>query len=150
MSKSLRNVIMGAAILCAAAGPAAAEEAWVATHNLMPGDILRADDMQSQSLAQPAPDALPATRDLTGLEVKRRVYLGHPLGARDVGAPIVVKANAAVDVYWQAGDLTLVMQGNALEPGAVGDSIRVLNPTTERAVRGIVTAQGTVEIRSEQ
>jgi flagella basal body P-ring formation protein FlgA len=138
------------AIACAIAVPAAAEDAWVATHNLMPGDILRSDDIQAQSLPQPAPDALPASRELAGLEVKRRVYLGRPLGARDVGPPIVIKANAPVDVYWQSGDLTLVMQGNALEPGAVGDSIRVLNPTTSRAVRGIVTGQGTVEIRSEE
>ena len=43
----------------------------------------------------------------------------------------------------------LVMQGNALDPGAIGDQIRVLNPATSRTVRGTVTGEGIVEVRSE-
>ena len=149
MTIFLRNAIAGSLLGCLAAAPAAAEDAWIATHNLMPGDILQSDDVEPQPMARPAPDALPATRQLAGLEVRRRVYLGHSVGSRDVGAPTIVKANMPVEVHWQAGSLTLVMQGNALDPGAVGDQIRVLNPTTSRTVRGTVTADGTVEIRSE-
>jgi flagella basal body P-ring formation protein FlgA len=149
MNVFMRNANTLFLLSCLAATPAAAEDAWVATHNLMPGDILRNDDLTVQAIVQPAPDALPATRELIGLEIKRRVYLGHPLGSRDVGSPTVVKANMPVEVHWQSGELTLVMQGNALEPGSVGDQIRVLNPTTSRTVRGMVTGAGTVEIRSE-
>jgi flagella basal body P-ring formation protein FlgA len=149
MNAFVRNSTMAVLLGSLAATSAAAEDAWVATHNLMPGDILRSDDISAQPIVQPAPDAVPATRELTGLEIKRRVYVGHPLGTRDIGAPTVVKANMPVDVHWQSGELTLVMRGNALEPGALGDQIRVLNPATSRTVRGTVTGEGIVEVRSE-
>lgn len=149
MTVTLRNATMTSLIVCFASMPALADDAWIATHNLMPGDILRSDDIESQPMAHPVADALPATRQLAGLEVKRRVYQGRTIGTRDVGAPIVVKANMPVEVHWQSGSLTLVMQGNAMDPGAVGDQIRVLNPATSRAVRGTVVADGTVEIRNE-
>jgi flagella basal body P-ring formation protein FlgA len=150
MSAALRNTIIGSLLGCLAAMPAAAEDVWIATHNLMPGDILRSGDIEAQPMVRPMPDALPGSRELAGLEIRRRVYLGHPIGARDVGSPTVVKANMPVEVHWQSGSLTLVMQGNALDPGAVGDQIRVLNPTTSRTVRGTVAADGTVEVRADQ
>jgi flagella basal body P-ring formation protein FlgA len=149
MNIFLRNAAIILFIVCSSGMTAHADDAWIATHNLMPGDILRNDDIDSQPQPRPVADALPAARPIAGLEVKRRVYQGHVIATRDVGAPIVVKANMPVEVHWQSGSLTLIMQGNAMDPGAVGDQIRVLNPATSRAVRGTVTADGIVEIRSE-
>ncbi len=149
MTAFMRNAIIGMLLGCACVTPAMAEDAWVATHNLVPGDLLRNDDIQAQPLTVAAPDALPASRQLIGLEVKRRIYQGRPIAARDVGAPLAVKANMPVEVHWQSGSLTLVMQGNAMDPGAIGEQVRVLNPTTSRAVRGTVVADGIVEVRSE-
>jgi len=130
-------------------GPAYGGDAWVAKHNLSPGDILRSDDVEVKSLAQATPDALPTSRDLIGLEIKRRVYSGHPVGSRDAGAPTTVKVGAPVDVRWASGGLVLTLRGTALESGAVGDQIRVLNPSSSRTIRGTVLEDGTVEIRSE-
>ncbi|MBV9829040.1 MAG: flagellar basal body P-ring formation protein FlgA [Alphaproteobacteria bacterium] len=129
--------------------PAYATDAWVARHNLAPGDIVHSDDVEVRSLPQMMPDALPVTRDLVGPELKRRVYNGHPVGAHDVGTPTTVKVNTPVEVRWEAGGLSLVMRGNALEAGSVGDQIRVLNPTTSRTIRGTILEDGSVEIRSE-
>jgi len=145
----MRNAAIGSLFVCLVGPRAVAEDAWVATHNLMPGDILQSGDMDAQPMDRPVPDALPPTRQLAGLEVKRRIYLGHSIGSRDVGSPTLVKVNMPVEVHWESGSLILIMQGNAMDPGAVGDQIRVPNPTTSRMVRGTVTADGTVEVRSE-
>ena len=146
MSISLRNLIMSLGILGMATSPCLAEDILVATRTLAPGDIVQHEDVMAQAPVRVRPDAVPASRDVTGLEVKRRVTAGQTLTTRDVGQRSVVKANASVNVIWNAGTLSLAMQGRALESGGVGDEIRVLNTTTSRTVRGRITEQGTVEV----
>jgi flagellar basal body P-ring formation protein FlgA len=145
----MRKYVLPIAVCLSIANPAHAGDAWVARHNLSPGDILRSDDVEVKSLTQPTPDALPTSRDLVGLEIKRRVYSGHPVGSHDVGSPTTIKVGTPVDVRWESGDLSLILRGSALESGAVGDQIRVLNPTTSRTVRGTILEDGTVEVRNE-
>ena len=103
MAAVLRKASIAILLGSLAATSAAAEDAWVATHNLMPGDIVRSDDISAQPVDPAAPEALPASRPLTGQEMKRRVYVGHPIGPRDIGAPMVVKPNMPVEVHWQSG-----------------------------------------------
>ena len=61
-----------------------------------------------------------------------------------------MKSNTPVNVVWKAGALSLELAGRALEAGAVGDEIRVLNTMTSRTIRGTVVGDGMVEIRSGQ
>ena len=145
MRKYAKWIVVGLSL----SGPAYGGTAWVASHNLSPGDIVRSDDVEIKPLAQPAPDALPVDRDLVGLEVKRRVYGGHPVGSHDVGPPTIVKVGTPVEVRWQYGTLSLTLRGSALESGAVGDEIRVLNPSSSRTIRGTVLEDGTVAVRSD-
>ena len=154
MSGFLRKCTMG--LLLAGLGvapmttPAAAQDVWVATHMLMPGDVLRADDVAAQTPNRPMSFAIPASRDITGQEVKRRIPSGQALSHRDVGPATLVKANTPVEVLWQTGPLALVMQGRALEPGALGQDIRVLNTSTSRTIHATVTGDGKVEVRAPQ
>ena len=73
----------------------------------------------------------------------------RPLVERDVGPVSAVKANTPVTVMWRSGGLALDMEGRALETGAVGDEIRVLNPGTSRTIRGVVVGEGMIEVQSE-
>ena len=129
--------------------PAHAQEVWHATHTLMPGDIVRQEDVMANPLLRPYPGALPSSAVIVGLEVKRYVSANRPLVERDVGPPSAVKANTPVTVMWRAGGLALDMEGRALETGALGDEIRVLNPGTSRTIRGIVVGEGMIEVKSE-
>jgi flagella basal body P-ring formation protein FlgA len=124
----------------------AAEEIWVTTQPLMPGDIVRAEDLEPKAPTRNLPYVITIDRDLVGMEVKRRLRGGQALTFRDIGPRTAVKANAMVEVRWQAGPLSLVMRGRALEAGAVGDEIRVMNATTSRTLRGTIIAPGTVEV----
>jgi flagella basal body P-ring formation protein FlgA len=144
--KPILLAALAAAPLLLAPIPAAAEDVWHATRLLLPGDTLRADDVFAKPPARALPDAIPATRPVTGLEVKRRIYANRPLTTRDVGPRAAVRANTAVEVLWKTGNLTLQLDGRALESGAVGDEIRVLNTTTSRTIRGTITAEGVVEV----
>lgn len=146
MSRSLRNAML-AALLGLPAAQAHAADAWYATHTLMPGDIVQPDDVVTKTPPRPLPDLLPSDRPVAGLEVKRRVYADRALTERDVGPRNAVKANTPVTVLFKAGALVLELQGRALESGALGDEVRVLNTDSSRTVRGVVTGDGMVELR---
>jgi flagella basal body P-ring formation protein FlgA len=147
MYTPLRNAMV-VGLLAVSATPALAAEAWYATRTLLPGDIVREDDIMVRTPQRPLPDLLPPDRPVAGLEVKRRVYADRALTERDVGPRSAVKVNTPVQVLWRTGALTLSMQGKALESGAVGDEIRILNTASNRTVRGTVAADGVVEVKA--
>ena len=91
-----------------------------------------------------------AAGDLVGQQIKRRVAADRPLTQPDIGPRSAVLASTSVTVLWTAGPLRMEMEGRAIENGAVGDEIRVLNPTSGRTIRGTVTGDGMVEARSDQ
>lgn len=148
MLTSLRNAtIIGLVVGLAATRPAAATaDIWVTTHQLMPGDIIQAEDVEPRTPARAQPHLIGVERDLVGQEVRRRIGAGQPVTSRDVGPRTAIKANATVEVRWQTGPLSLVLRGRALEAGAVGDEIRVMNATTSRTLRGTIIAPGVVEV----
>jgi len=146
-----RNVLLAAVLLLAGGClPAAADEIWHATKTLMPGDVMREDDVESKTDAHPAADAVPSAREVTGLELKRRVYAGRPLSTHDIGPRSAVRANTNVTVLWRTGALSLELQGRAMEDGAIGDEVRVLNPASLRTIRGTVVGDGMIEMRIDQ
>jgi flagella basal body P-ring formation protein FlgA len=142
------NALIAATMTLFAVLPASAQDVWHATHTLLPGDIVRDVDVVAQKMGRGTIDPVPATCDVVGQEIKRRVYAGRDLTARDVGPRSAVKANTEVGVLWTDGALSLELQGRALENGALGEEVRVLNPATSRTIRGIVVGDATVEVRS--
>jgi flagella basal body P-ring formation protein FlgA len=147
----IRNIGVAASLLLLLAGRlACAQEVWRATHTLAQGDIVRSDDVTPQAPSGRVIDPVPATSDIVGMEVKRRVYAGHDVAARDVGTRSAVKASTNVTVLWRSGDMSLELEGRALEAGAIGEEIRVLNPASLRTIRGTVVGDGMVEVKSEQ
>jgi flagella basal body P-ring formation protein FlgA len=143
----LRKSLISLALLGSGQTAWASDDVWIALRTMNPGDIVTDGDVQAAPLSQLAPDAMPASRSVKGLQVKRRIYLGRPVGLHDVGQPMAVKPNSPIEIRWQTASLLLTMQGMALEGGAVGDEIRVLNPSTSRSFRATVTGDGTVEVK---
>ena len=137
-------------LIIAAATPTFADDVWHATRTLMPGDTVRSDDVVAHAPVRPVPDAVPVSKVVIGLEIKRRLSDGRVLTVRDVGPRSAVKSSTPVNVVWKEGALSLELSGRALEAGAVGDEIRVLNTMTSRTIRGTVVGDGMVEIRSGQ
>lgn len=140
--------IVAAALSVFGAHVAAAQHVWHAVRTLMPGDVVRNDDVVAQPASRRVRDAMPATSPIVGLEVKRRIYQGYDISEHDVGAVTIVKASTMVTLLWKSGGLTLQLSGRALDAGAMGDEVRVLNPDTLRTIRGTVVGEGTVEVRT--
>lgn len=88
------------------------------------------------------------------------VQVVHPAGARATIAPnnaqltpvsaqqtsvgdIAVRRGQAVLLTYEAGGVTLSTRVQAMDNGAVGQSLRFTNPTSSRIVMGTVTGPGT-------
>ena len=66
----------------------------------------------------------------------------------DVQAPQVVSRGELVVMTFQRGALTLTAQGKALENGAKGDVIRIVNANSSRTLEARVTGDGEVQVES--
>ena len=66
--------------------------------------------------------------------------------AGDVAAPQVVKKGDTVTVTLKTNALNLTMQGRALQNGAEGDTVRIINTASNRTVDAIVTGPQTVTV----
>ena len=139
--------VIAVAVL-AGGSPAWSQDVWHTTRVLLPGDVIRPDDIVAHPVPRPLPQALSSDRDLVGQQIKRRVQADRPLTEPDVGPRIAVLASTPVTVLWSNGSLRMEMQGRAEESGALGDEIRVLNTSSGQTIRSIVTGDGMTEVRS--
>lgn len=144
--KILCAVLLVGVPLIVLASPALADDAWVATHSLFRGDIVHTQDVAKKSMTRLPFEAVPTSQSIVGLEVKQSIYAGRAVTKRDVGPPSLVKVSTQVEVIWKAPGIELQLNGRALDTGALGDEVRVLNPGTSRTIRGKVIAQGVVEV----
>ena len=60
--------------------------------------------------------------------------------------PLVVEKGAQVDMTFVSGALTLTARGRALDSGAIGDIVNVLNSRSNRTVQGVIEGPNMVRI----
>ncbi len=83
---------------------------------------------------------------LVGRVARRTLLPGRPVAARSLELPAVIRRGSPVTVSVYLGRMEVSMEGEAMSDGAVGDDIRVLNPTSKRVLFGRVTGHGHVEV----
>jgi flagella basal body P-ring formation protein FlgA len=91
-------------------------------------------------------DALVDPQALIGQEAGRRLAPGRVIRAADLRAPRLVRKDQPVTLVFRRGRLDLVTAGVALDAGALGDVVRVENPSSKRPLRGVVIGPRQVEV----
>jgi flagella basal body P-ring formation protein FlgA len=94
-------------------------------------------------------DALTDADAARGLAARSNLQAGHILRAVDLTRPDLVQRNDIVTLTYSAPGITLTMRGKALDNGAEGDAISVLNEQSKRTLQGIVTGPGRVSFTTE-
>lgn len=112
-------------------------------HIVEPGDL----ELRNVSIAQVPADAFALPEDAVGMAVRRSLVAGRPVSENDVGAPVVLRKNEAIEIVYQRKGMTLSARGRALDEGAVGDAVRVVTDGQEQVVVGEVAGPGLVTIR---
>ena len=116
------------------------------------GDVVGPSDLDWQRVRA---DRVPrgAGREeeaVLGMAARRVLMPGTLIREQDVAPPVLVERRANVIVVLETGDMTLTMQGRALDAGALGDQVRVENLQSKRIVEGVVDGPGKVRVALPQ
>lgn len=123
----------------------------VAAREIARGTSLSQGDIGYASPAAPATDASASVQaaapndTLVGWTTRRLIAVGEPLKSPAVAPPILVKANAMVEVIYQDAGITITARGRATRAAALGERLTV-RLDTQRKVEATVIAAGRVRV----
>jgi flagella basal body P-ring formation protein FlgA len=120
----------------------------VPLHRLAAGTVLRAGDLVPATVHAAAVrgDVVHAASEALGQALRHAVPEGQPLPLAELQRPLAVLKGAHVGMELRMPGLTVVAQGTALEGGAVGERIQVLNPVSGLAVEGEIVGADRVTV----
>lgn len=122
----------------------------IPTRAISAGEVISARDLTwteipTERLAQ---NIITQADDLVGFAPRRDLRAGAPILSGDVKKPIVVAKNTIISMVVRTPGMTLTAQGRALEDGAKGESIRVLNTQTKQTIQATVISPGEVLVQT--
>lgn len=120
----------------------------VLSRRIAPGDVIGPGDVDWQDVrADLAGSDIAATdAQLIGLTPRRGVPVNQPVRLRDLQSPRVVDKGALVTITLATENLTLSVQGKALQDGGRGDVIRVVNTQSNRILEATVAGPNIVAV----
>ena len=112
------------------------------------GDVIAADDLEWQPvhLTRLSGNSLTDAEQLVGRMAKRPLKAGQILRQSDVAMSPVIRKNDLIRLVVKTGQMTLSVQGKALQDAALGQTVRVVNVNSNRQLTGTVIDAGTVAI----
>lgn len=122
-------------------------EAATLTRALRPGEIIKASDVsiERRPKNELRGDAAAASQAV-GLAAKVALRNGQALRMDDLTRPQIVQRNESVTIYYEVPGIMLTVRGKAIEAGAMGDVVGVLNIQSNRTVQATVIGPGRVTI----
>jgi flagella basal body P-ring formation protein FlgA len=118
-------------------------EAVVTLRAVAQGEVLKASDVMIER--RPKTDVI-SIEEVIGFAAKRALKSGQLIRAADVIKPELVARNETVTIVFEAPGMMLSIRGTALEAGARGDVINVLNVQSKRTIQGTVSDRGRVTV----
>ncbi|MBH5401909.1 flagellar basal body P-ring formation protein FlgA [Bradyrhizobium sp. CNPSo 4010] len=123
-------------------------EVAVLTRDIDRAELLKSSDLSLERRPKAEVAGEPASRDRSiGMQLRRGMRAGTPIRAADLVRPDFVVRDQAVTIIYQVPGLYLTTRGKAIESGAEGDTVSVLNLQSKRTLTGIVTGRGQVTVQ---
>ena len=116
----------------------------IAARTLQAHSVLQEDDMVL--VAAELPGALTSPGLAVGQETRVAIYAGRPILASAVGPAALVERNQTVMLIYQSSGVSISTEGRALDRGAEGDRIKVMNNVSKVTVTGVIGPGGTVHV----
>lgn len=112
------------------------------------GETIRESDIVVEKIARAdvPTDAITRLELVVNQAARRQLRSGQTLRAADLMKPQIVNRDEGVTIVFRSGGITLTMRGKAMNNGAEGDSIPVLNPQSKRVVQATITGPGVVTV----
>lgn len=114
------------------------------------GEVLKDADvlLERRPRAQVGKDVITERAQAVGLATRGPLEAGRPLRTAQLMKPELVRRNETVTLVYEVPGILLTVRGKAMEGGAEGDVISVLNEQSKRTLQGIVVGPGRVVINS--
>ncbi|MEO0635574.1 MAG: flagellar basal body P-ring formation chaperone FlgA [Pseudomonadota bacterium] len=120
-------------------------ETIVLAGGLSSGDLIkRADLTVSRMPRKSTMGAISDPERIVGQQARRAMIAGSILRSSDLQPPTLVLRNREVLIQLKRGGLALTARGKAMEDGALGDMIEVMNIRSQKILQGTVQRDGTV------
>src|SRR4051794_286978 len=122
-------------------------EAAMLTRSLRIGEVVKASDvtMGRRPKAELRGEGM-GPDQVIGMAAKTTLRNGQALRTDDLVKPQIVQRNEAVTIYYEVPGIMLTVRGKAIEGGAMGDVVGVLNIQSNRTVQATVIGPGRVTI----
>jgi flagella basal body P-ring formation protein FlgA len=122
----------------------------VLTRALARGEVIKATDLaiERRPKAEIPAEAIRSPEEAVGSATRQALRTGQPLRRADLGKPELVHRDDNVTLVFEVPGILLTTRGKAIDAGAEGDVISVLNPQSKRTVQGIVSGSGRVTVLS--
>lgn len=113
----------------------------VLAETLQAGQVINKNDLTTLLISadKVQNDVIINKDNLIGMTPRRLALVGKPLKSIDVEAPQIVSRGELVTMVFSNGGLSLTSQGKALQDGAKGDVIRVVNASSNQTIQGRIT-----------
>ena len=120
----------------------------VLSRRVQRGDIVREHDLEFISLPQEkvGRNTLIDKHQIVGKQTRRLVASGKPIRAGDLQAPVMVEKGNLVTLVLRTEKMLISARGKALDNGAAGDIIRVLNTRSKQTIEGVVESRNRVVV----
>lgn len=150
MRRALTILATAALGALAPLAPATAEEVAVVVNRIVyPGETIGAETLQEVALRNSKRTKAPIVQALEQAEgkvAKRTLLPGKLIPLASLREAYVIEAGEPVTVNLVQGALTISATAVPLQPGALGDMVRLRNADSGKIFTGIVMADGTVRI----
>ena len=117
---------------------------------ITPGEEITADDIRWERMPanRISQSVLQDERQLIGMTVRRSLRPGSIIRKSDIVKPVMIAKGNYVTMVYETGSISLTATGRAVENGARGDIIRLMNPMSGQSVEAKVLSPERVEILS--
>ncbi|RXT50878.1 flagellar basal body P-ring formation chaperone FlgA [Bradyrhizobium betae] len=123
-------------------------EVAVLTRDIDRADLLKSSDIALERRPKAEVSGEAASRDRTiGMQLRRPMRAGTPIRVADIVKPDFVQRDQNVTIIYQVPGLYLTTRGKAIESGAEGDTVSVLNLQSKRTLTGVVTGRGQITVQ---
>lgn len=112
------------------------------------GELIRARDLTTVEMRRSkiARDAILDKAEIVGLTPKRYLRDGVPLRPADLQPPVLVRKGSLVTLTLRTDRMLITARARALDNGARGDVVRVLNARSKNTIEGVVAGAGLVSV----
>ena len=143
-AEGIRRIVVRAGAEGGVPAPASRGNVEILTYarSLSAGEMVQPQDVVWAKAAAAPADAPRDAEAVIGMAAKRPLRAGAAVSVRDVAAPQVIKAGDAVTVLYQAGGVSLSLDGKAMGAAGIGDTVSVQNTTSKKIIQATASGPG--------